>query len=139
MNNDCLYCTENEKLHSLMIYICDMEATKLYLFRDQTYTGRCVLALNEHINQFYELSDDTAAALARDMKKLGLALDKAFSPAKVNYGYYSDKLPHVHCHVVPKYPDSPDFGSTFAMNAPTPRYLSEEEYAQVIGKIKAAL
>ena len=36
MNNDCLYCTENEKLHSLMIYICDMEATKLYLFRDQT-------------------------------------------------------------------------------------------------------
>ena len=38
------------------------------------------------------------------------------SPAKINYGTYSDTLEHLHFHLVPKYVDGPDFGGVFRMN-----------------------
>lgn len=42
----CLYCKNKEKLDSLMIPIAELGVTKLYLFREQTYYGRCVIAYN---------------------------------------------------------------------------------------------
>ena len=43
MNYDenCFYCSKNEYLDNLMIKICDLEVSTLYLFKEQTYEGRC--------------------------------------------------------------------------------------------------
>ena len=60
------------------------------------------------------------------------------SPAKINYGTYSDTLEHLHFHLVPKYVDGPDFGGVFRMN-PKEVYLSDEEYASMIERIKKEL
>ena len=43
-------------------------------------------------------------------------MQKAFSPAKINYGAYSDNLPHLHFHLVPKHEDGLNYGGTFEMN-----------------------
>lgn len=73
---------------------------------------------------------------------LNFALDACYilknSPAKINYGAYSDTLEHLHFHLVPKYVDGPDFGGVFRMN-PKEVYLSDEEYASMIEKIKKEL
>ena len=50
----------------------------------------------------------------------------------------SDKLSHLHFHLAPKYVDGPDYGGTFRMN-PGEVYLSDEEYADMVAKMKAAL
>jgi len=37
---DCLYCQNNETLHSLMIEIARLSVSRVFLFKEQTYRGR---------------------------------------------------------------------------------------------------
>lgn len=132
--NDCLYCQRNELQKSLMIEICDLPASTLFLFKEQSHPGRCVLAYKEHVNELFELTENDRNAFMADVCKVAAAIQKAFAPAKINYGAYSDKLPHLHFHLVPKYVDGIGYGGTFEMN-PQKKYLSETEYAETIQKI----
>lgn len=136
---NCLYCKNKEKLDSLMIPICELGVTKLFLFREQTYYGRCVIAYKDHNVDLTELSDADAAMFIKDMQRVGKSIMKAVNPAKVNYGMYSDTLPHLHVHIVPKQKDGYGFGGTFEMNVNPPKYLTDEEYAEIINKIKENL
>ena len=72
------------------------------------------------------------------MTRVANALHKAFKPAKVNYGAYGDTGHHLHVHLVPKYKDGFEWGGTFEMN-PQKCFLSDEEYQEIIDKIKANL
>ena len=137
--NDCMYCTENEALKALMIPFYTLGHSKVYLFRNQSYRGRCVLAYKEHVNEFFDLSPEDTAAFAQDIRLVSLALHNAFSPKKVNLGMYNDKGTHLHCHIVPKYEGGPSFGSTFEMNPEPAALLSDAEYDELIRKITAAL
>ncbi len=136
--SECLYCQNNETLHSLMIKICDLEVSQLFLFKEQSYTGRCNVVYKDHGVELHELSDDQRDAFMRDVAKVGKAMATAFSPDKINYGAYADTLSHLHIHIAPKYKDGYGFGGTFEMN-PQKTYLSDAEYTEVIDKIKAAL
>jgi len=73
-----------------------------------------------------------------DVCLVAAAMQKAFTPAKINYGSYSDKSPHLHFHLVPKYEGGLGFGGTFEMNLQK-IYLSDQEYAVIIEKIMNAL
>lgn len=135
---DCLYCQNNETLHNLMIEICHLRVSHLFLFKEQTYHGRCLVAYDKHVNDLNELSDEERNAFMADVAQATRAMQKAFNPEKINYGAYSDKLCHLHFHLAPKYVDGPDYGGTFQMN-PGKVYLSDEEYAQLIEAVKACL
>ncbi len=135
MNNDCLYCNKNQTQKDLMIEICDLKVSTVYLFKEQTYKGRCIVAYKDHAVELYELQGEELLAFMEDVNKVAAAMKKLFSPAKINYGAYSDKLPHLHIHLVPKYIDGADFGGTFVMN-PQKVYLSDEEYMDMVAAIK---
>lgn len=136
---NCLYCKNKEKLDSLMIYIADLRVTKLYLFKEQTYYGRCVIAYKDHAVELTELDSASSDLLMEDIKQIGLAIKKTVNPAKVNYGMYSDTLPHLHVHIVPKQVDGHTFGSTFEMSVQPPKYLTDQEYDSLIQRIKGNL
>ncbi len=135
---DCLYCTNNETLHNLMIEIAPLSVSRVFLFKEQTYHGRCLVAYNGHVNDLFELSDEERNAFMKDVTKVTRAMNKVFHPEKINYGAYSDKLSHLHFHLAPKYVDGPDYGGTFRMN-PGEVYLSEEEYAKMVDDMRKAL
>lgn len=136
--SECLYCQNNETLHSLMIKICDLEVSQVFLFKEQSYHGRCNVVYKDHGVEFHELSDDQRDAFMRDVAKVGKAIAEAFNPTKINYGAYADTLSHLHMHIAPKYEAGYGFGGVFEMN-PQKTYLSDAEYDEVIAKIKAAL
>ncbi|MFV0470273.1 MAG: HIT family protein [Dysgonomonas sp.] len=138
MNNDCLYCNNNQTQKDLMIEICKLKVSTAFLFREQTYKGRCIVAYKDHAKELYELKGQDLADFMEDVNAVARAINTAFSPIKINYGAYSDKLPHLHFHLVPKYIDGPDFGGVFAMN-PQKTYLSDDEYAARITLIKDQL
>ena len=54
----CMYCEENENLALLMAPICELPSSRVYLFRNQAYRGRCVVAAGNHAEELYELSDE---------------------------------------------------------------------------------
>ena len=135
---ECLYCTNNENLHNLMIEFATLRVSRAFLFKEQTYRGRCLVAYNGHVNDLNELSDDERNDFMADVAQVTRAMQKAFNPEKINYGAYSDKLSHLHFHLAPKYVDGPDYGGTFQMN-PGKVYLTDAEYQEMIEKIKAVL
>lgn len=134
----CLYCTDNQVQKDLMIPIAKLSVSRAFLFREQTYRGRCLVAYDGHVNDLNELSDEERNAFMSDVVKVTRAMQKVFNPEKINYGAYSDKLCHLHFHLAPKYVDGPDFGGVFRMN-PGETYLSEDEYQEMISKIRSFL
>jgi len=136
--SECLYCQNNDKLQELMIKIEDLKVSQLFLFKEQSYTGRCNVVYNNHAVEFYELSDEQRNLFMEDVATVAKAIAKAFNPTKINYGAYSDTLSHLHFHMVPKYKEGYGFGGVFEMN-PQKTYLSDTEYESVIEKIKANL
>ena len=138
-NNDCFYCVKDERLTDLMIEICTLEASTLYLFKEQTYRGRCVVAYNGHKNELFDLNDEERSLYMKDVTKVASAISRAFSADKINYGAYSDKMTHLHFHIVPKYENGPSFGGTFEMMPNNKVLLKDEEYNQLINKIKENL
>lgn len=135
---ECLYCTNNQTQKDLMIQFAELRVSRAFLFKEQTYRGRCLVAYNGHVNDLNELSDEERDAFMADVAQVTRAMQKAFNPEKINYGAYSDKLSHLHFHLAPKYVDGPDYGGTFQMN-PGKVYLSDAEYQELIDQIKAEL
>ena len=135
---ECLYCQSNETLHSLMIEIAQLSVSRVFIFKEQTYHGRCLVAYKDHVDDLNLLSDDDRNAFMADVAKVTRAMQKVFNPAKINYGAYADTLEHLHFHLIPKYVDGPDFGGVFRMN-PKEVYLSDAEHQEMAGQLVAAV
>jgi len=136
---ECLYCEPDQRQADLMVRVCDLSVSSLFVFREQTYTGRCLVAYRRHVNELFELDDIERAAFCKDVADAARAIKLAFQPAKINYGAYSDRLAHLHVHLVPKYVDGPDYGSTFRMMPEPGILLSEADYEALGARIRAAL
>jgi diadenosine tetraphosphate (Ap4A) HIT family hydrolase len=136
---DCLYCRKDPRLTDLMIEIAPLQVSTLYLFKEQTYHGRCIVAYRGHVNELYELPASELGLFMQDVARAAKAMKTAFNPAKINYGAYSDKLPHLHVHLVPKYVDGPSWGTTFTMMPEPRKLLTEAAYAGLIVEINKAL
>ena len=134
----CGYCAEGEYLAAFGIKICELDATKLYLFKEQSHRGRVIVASKLHVSEITALSDEERNAFFADVNRVAKALHAVFNPTKVNYGAYGDTGHHLHFHLVPKYVDGPDYGGVFQMN-PGKVYLSDAEYQELIDKVKENL
>ena len=136
---DCLYCRRDQRLDDLMLEIAPLGVSTLYLFKEQTYRGRCLVAYRGHVNELFELPQSEIALFSQDIARAARAMHAAFAPAKINYGAYSDKLPHLHFHLVPKYVDRPSWGAPFTMMPEPKQLLSPEAYAELIATLRAHL
>lgn len=126
-------------MQDLMIEITPLQASTLYLFKEQTHRGRCVVAYRAHVNELFELPELELNRFMQDVARAAKAIKAAFAPNKINYGAYSDKLPHLHMHLVPKYEGGVAWGSPFEMMPANKQLLADAEYQQLIGAIKRAL
>ena len=137
-DNNCAYCMRGELLDQFGIYICDLNVSSLVLFKEQSHLGRCVVAYKDHVSEIIDLKDEERNAFLADVSRAAKAIHAVFNPNKVNYGAYGDTGCHLHVHLVPKYKDGFEWGGVFEMN-PKKVFLSEQEYAEIINKIKANL
>lgn len=139
MVQDCMYCAQDGRLEKLMIEIAKLRVSTVFLFREQTYKGRCIVALNEHYKEFFHLEQEMQDAYMRDVAQVAYAVQQAFSADKINYGAFGDTMPHVHFHIVPKLKDGPEWGKMFEMNPSGNKQLSESEYIDLMEQIKKHL
>ncbi len=134
----CAYCAEGTLVDQFGIKICELPASKLYLFKEQSHKGRVIVASKYHVSEMIALTDEERNAFMADVCQVAKALHRAFAPKKVNYGAYGDTGSHLHFHLVPKYEGEFEYGGTFEMN-PKRVTLSDAGYAELIDAIKAAL
>lgn len=138
VTTECLYCGQNGARENLMIEIAQLSVSTVYLFKEQTYMGRCIVAYKEHVKDLHELSVEDRNAFMDDVCRVGKALEKVFNAQSINYGIFNDLIAHLHVHLVPKYQGGSNWGGTFDM-APKRTFLSPAGYERVIGEIRAEL
>lgn len=76
---ECLYCQNNETLHNLMIEIAQLSVSRVFLFKEQTYRGRCLVSYKDHVNDLNELSDEDRNAFMADVARVTRAMQKLSS------------------------------------------------------------
>ena len=138
----CFYCEEHhEKRDSIMYLVGKMSTGTLYLFRDQSHKGRCVLALDDHKKEVFELTDGQRSGIISDVSKVAEAIKKLWGCNKINIGSFGDTNPHLHFHIVPKYEGGLDFGGGFTITRADNDQviLDQAEYDSMIAALKSEL
>lgn len=139
-NSECFYCNPNHQGRlELMMEVGKMKEGILYLFKDQAHPGRCVVAVDDHKSELFDLSTQQRHDFMDDVAAAAGAIKKLWGCTKINYGAYGDKLPHLHFHLVPKYEGGFEFGGSFAIGNENPVFLSDAEYADMVEKLKKEL
>ncbi len=135
---NCAYCMEGELVKKFGLKICDLEASKVYLFKEQSHPGRVIVAHNKHVSELIDLTNEERDLYFSDIAKVAKAIHEVFKPNKINYGAYGDTGCHLHFHLVPKYKDEFEWGGVFLMN-PEKTFLDEKDYTVLIDKLNAAI
>ena len=134
--DNCRYCSKGTDIAEV---VADLEVSTLYITKDQSYKGRCIIALNDHKKELFQLDSKELQAFSRDMARAAKAIYEVFKPGKINYAAFGDTYPHVHFHLVPKYEGGKSWGSQFELPLSTTNLASPEELAQRSKEIKSRL
>ncbi|NUM41802.1 MAG: HIT domain-containing protein [Leptospiraceae bacterium] len=102
---DCTICAiHKNKIPDIL------EITNYWILRHSEIEKNCpgylYLEPKAHIENLSELSVECANEIGSLFKKSGDWVEKNFSPKKIYTVSISEKVPHLHFHIVPRYTDS---------------------------------
>jgi diadenosine tetraphosphate (Ap4A) HIT family hydrolase len=138
-NKNCFYCDKGTELENLMIEVAKLEVSTLFLNKDQTHKGRCIVAFDRHVKELFQLGSNELSLFIKDVSDVAKIIDGTFHPDKLNYGIYGDIVSHLHVHLVPKYQESPEWGDAFINSPEKKSFLSDKEYKDIIRNIQQRL
>jgi diadenosine tetraphosphate (Ap4A) HIT family hydrolase len=106
--DDCPLCAEvtsTQPFNEHGYFITDLSYSRLRLCTNQYVKGYCVLICRKHVREPYELSRDERERFFDDMMRAGLVLENVFKSIKMNFQILGNAVPHLHCHIEPRYFD----------------------------------
>ena len=93
-------------------FVATLSVSSLYLSKDQTYRGYCVLIFDpHHAERLTELTAAESMALSRDMLLANSAIDAAVRPDHMNVALLGNVVRHLHWHIIPRYRSDPRWGA----------------------------
>lgn len=138
---DCPLCAEIQSRDAVNLWgytIADLKVSRLRLQPNQFVKGYCVLICKTHVREPYELSRQDQHAFSDDMLRAGQALEMAFGATKMNFEILGNAVPHLHCHLTPRYYGDPAPGRPIhpgEQNA----VLTSSEYEERVRLIRSVL
>ena len=91
----------------------------------------------QHLPEMTDLSDADRLYLWRVLSVLEDGVRRHFRPAKVNLASFGNQVPHLHWHIIGRWPSDPQFpGSVWS---PVLRPADSEEHRAVAERVSAAL
>ena len=108
----CALCAPRPATTAEWDFIAKLSISSLYLAKNQTYRGQCVLVFDpRHAPRPDDLSREEWAALSEDLRLAALAVVRAVRPDHVNVASLGNAAPHLHWHVIPRTVGDPRWGS----------------------------
>lgn len=138
MNHNCFYCTMDDRLQELMVPVCQLPFSSVYLLRDQRYPGRCVVASARHVREIYEMTDTERNGFFADVARVARAVSVVAAPDKINYAVYGDLVSHFHVHLVPKKENGWRWGEAFC-DADPRQPADQESLEKWVGLLRTAI
>lgn len=73
------------------------------------YPGFCRVIWNGHVKEMTDLAPDRRAHLMDIVFAIEAVLRELLKPHKINLASFGNMTPHLHWHVIPRFPDDPHF------------------------------
>jgi diadenosine tetraphosphate (Ap4A) HIT family hydrolase len=134
-------CTElasDEPKNDEGYWVADLAISRLRLSMHQSLPGYCVLLCKKHVRETYDLPHEEQLLFFEDMMRADKALDRVFAPVKMNFELLGNSVPHLHCHIKPRYYGDPAGGIPIWPDQ-YPTTLTPSEYEERVALIRAAL
>lgn len=107
---DCSMCADAHlPSNPFSVLVAEVPASHVRLSRNQAKAGYCVVIAKEHVPEVHDFDDETLINFWRDVASVGRAVERLYSPVKLNNLVMGARCPHVHCHVYPQYSDDDPF------------------------------
>jgi diadenosine tetraphosphate (Ap4A) HIT family hydrolase len=118
--------------------IADLAISRLRLSIHQSLPGYCVLICKKHVREPYDLPREEQLLFFEDMMRAGRAVERVFATVKMNFELLGNSVPHLHCHIKPRYYGDPAGGIPIWPDQ-YPTSLTSDEYKERVALIRAGL
>ena len=133
---ECPMCLDGGEIDLVAV----LPSGRVHLQNDADYRGYCIMVFRRHAVELHDLTEAERAQWIEDISRIGRAVSELCEPAKLNVSMLGNMMPHLHCHIMPRYPEDPDWGHPPAYRRPAERrQLPPEEYESLRGAIGDAL
>lgn len=100
------------------VAVAEMAYTEVRLERRSLLPGYCIVVWRHgHVAEPTELEPDAASGYWHDVLAVTRVIEAQFRPVKMNLLVLGNLVPHLHTHVVPRYPDDPAPGGPIPWDA----------------------
>ena len=113
--------------------------SRLGLYNDDRFPGRCILMFRDHFESLDQLPMDSTLGFVRDIQLATRAIKKATGAARVNISLLGNRDPHLHAHLVPRFPHLEQFPDSSPWNDLRVKDVSAERVELVKGEILDSL
>jgi len=111
---------------------------KIHLKNGADYRGYCVLIYHRHAIELYDLHPSERSHFIDVLATVSEQIAAVCQPAKMNTALFGNIVPHLHCHLIPRYFDDPDWNQAPVFRPDSERRpLSPENYAALLAKLRA--
>jgi len=100
----CFLCEDNKNL-----LIKKYKYWTIIIHPNQCYLGWCIIKLNRHIVDLFDITIKERNELFRIIRQLRKSLKDLLKPNLFNYASLGNKVRHLHVHVVPRYKNKRSF------------------------------
>jgi diadenosine tetraphosphate (Ap4A) HIT family hydrolase len=137
----CPLCAPRPDSNDEWDLVAPLAASALYLMRDQTYRGRCVLVLDlRHVARLDQLTAEEWSAVAVDLHRAQRAVVRTVTPDHVNVESLGNVVPHLHWHIIPRYRHDPKWGDPiWGSGAQAPVFLAGDDRRALLVRLRHAL
>ncbi len=128
MHPECIFCKiVKNQLPSSKVY--EDELVLAFMNLQQKNPGHTLIIPKQHYRNIYDISEDSAAAIARVAVRLSKAIKTAFEPVGMNTLQNSEPAAmqsvfHYHLHLIPRY-QGDDLLAIFRAPSATPAQLQQ--------------
>ncbi len=82
---------------------------RVVLVHEPGYSGYCRAIWNAHVAEMTDLAPAQRARFMQVVFAVEMALRERLRPHKINLASLGNVTPHLHWHVIPRFPDDPHF------------------------------
>lgn len=135
VGNGCSSCD-----FALWLPIASLGVADLGLYSDGRFPGRSILKLREHWDSLEELPDHVALDFFADLKRSMGAIRRVTGAQRVNFAVLGNAVPHVHGHLIPRFPSEESKPQSSPWDDPRPRAkLTEDRELELIVALRKEL
>ena len=74
----------------------------------QFFEGYCIALSRYHVRELFEFDTAVRHEFVDELAVLGKAIKNVLNPRNLNVEMLGNQVPHVHCHIFPRYQHDPD-------------------------------